>query len=175
MRTPAPDQTAAALEPVRTELLRAARAEAGALLAGADDEAAALLDDARAAAREIVDEAHRQGEAEGTAVGCALLARARRTARTRALNVRREVYEELRLRATERVRALRQTAGYAALVDRLNERARQLLGPDAEVTEHPAGGVVAHVAGRRVDYTLDALAAHAVDRIGAEAETLWAP
>ncbi|MFF4603211.1 hypothetical protein ACFY12_10745 [Streptomyces sp. NPDC001339] len=173
MRTPASDRTAAALEPVRGELLRAAHAEAGALLARADEEAAALLKEARAEALAIVESARRQGEAEGAAVGRSVLVRARRTARARELTARREAYEELRLRAVDRVRALRHSAGYPSLLDRLTCRARHLLGPDAQVTEHPAGGVVAHAPGCRVDCTLDALAARALDRLGTAAEALW--
>ncbi|MGW2635202.1 hypothetical protein ACWC2K_38750, partial [Streptomyces chattanoogensis] len=126
-------------------------------------------------AQAIVEDARRQGEAAGTVAGRTALTRARRTARARELTVRREAYEELRLRATERVRALRHTADYASLLDRLGQRARRLLGPDAVVTEHPDGGVVAHASGRRVDCTLDALAARALDRIGTKAETLWEP
>jgi hypothetical protein len=34
---------------------------------------------------------------------------------------------------------------------------------------------VARTSGRRADCTLDALAARALDRLGAETETLWAP
>ncbi|MFG2859185.1 hypothetical protein [Streptomyces sioyaensis] len=175
MRTPAPDAAGAALEPVRAELLRTAHAEARELLARADREAADLLDAARAEGRAILGASRRQGEAEGAAAGRAALVQARRTARARELDVRREAYEELRLRATERVRALRHAADYEAVLDRLARRARRILGPEADVTEHPDGGVVAHAPGRRVDCTLDALAARALDRIGAEAETLWAP
>ncbi|MFD5393269.1 hypothetical protein ACFWJW_03290 [Streptomyces sp. NPDC127097] len=175
MRTPVPDEAGAALEPVRTELLRAANSEARSLLAQADREAADLLDAARAEGEAILDASRRQGEAEGQAAGRAVLIQARRTARARELGVRRKAYEQLRLRATERVRALRDTADYDAVLDRLARCARLLLGPDAEVTEHPDGGVIAHAAGRRVDCTLDALAAHALDRLGSEVETLWAP
>ncbi|MFI7643956.1 hypothetical protein [Nonomuraea sp. NPDC049400] len=39
---------------------------------------------------------------------------------------------------------------------------------------HPDGGVLAEGQGRRVDCTLDALAARAVDALGAEVERLWA-
>ncbi|MFD8544490.1 hypothetical protein [Streptomyces sp. NPDC059649] len=174
MRTPVPGEAGAALEPVRTELLRAAHADARALLARADREAADVLDAARAEERAILDAARRQGEAEGAAAGRAVLLQARRTARARDLGVRREAYEQLRLRAAERVRGLRDTDGYGSVLDRLTLRARGLLGPDADVTEHPDGGVVVRAGGRYVDCTLDALAARALDRIGPEVEKLWA-
>ncbi|ARF53382.1 hypothetical protein B1H19_03670 [Streptomyces gilvosporeus] len=160
---------------MRTELLRAARAEARALLSTADREAADLLDSARAEARTILDASRRQGEAEGEAAGRAALVQARRTARARELAARRDAYEQLRLRATEHVRALRHTADYGSVLDRLALRARQLLGPDTEVAEHPDGGLVAHAAGRRVDFTLDALGARALERLDTDVETLWAP
>lgn len=175
MRTPAPDEAGAALQPVRAELLRAAHAEAAGLLARAERDAADLLDDARTEARTILDEARREGETQGGAAGRDLRARALRQARAQELAARREAYEELRRRVTERVRELRHAPDYASVLERLTAHARRLLGPDAEVTVQPGGGVVAHAPGRRVDCTLDALAARALVRADVEAETLWAP
>ncbi|MEU9124982.1 hypothetical protein AB0C96_34930 [Streptomyces sp. NPDC048506] len=175
MTRPAPDHAAAALEPVRDRLLRSARAAAEELLARADCEAEALLDAARAQAAAILDDARRQGEADAARGRTAELTRVGRITRARELGVRRHGYEELRRRTTERVRELRHTADYPAIRDRLYQRARRLLGPDADITEHPRGGFVAQARGRRADCTLDALAARALDRFGAEAETLWAP
>ncbi|WP_127361142.1 V-type ATP synthase subunit E family protein [Actinacidiphila soli] len=175
MRPPAPDQAASALQPVRERLLRSARADAEELLARADQEAGALLDAARAQAAAILDDARKQGEADAAQGHTAELTRVRRTTRARELAVRRQAYEELRRRTTERVRELRHTPDYPAIRDRLTRRARRLLGPDCEVAEHPGGGIVAHAPGRRADCTLDALAARALDRLGAQTETLWAP
>jgi vacuolar-type H+-ATPase subunit E/Vma4 len=162
-----------ALAPVRAELLRAARADAEELLARADDEAAGLLRQARADALAVREQARRQGEADGAAASRDLRTRARREARHRVLGARREAYEELCRRATERVRALRRSADYPMAVEALAGRARGLLGPGAEVVPQPDGGVVARTAGKRVDLTLDALAARALDGIGAEIESLW--
>ncbi|MFC4463626.1 hypothetical protein ACFPH6_03240 [Streptomyces xiangluensis] len=173
--TPATDQTTDALRPVREELLRAAHADAEALLARTEREAAALLDQARAEARAILDEARRQGESDGADAARDLLVRARREARSRALAARRKSYDELRLEAAERVRELRGTDGFASLRERLEHRARVLLGADAEVSEHADGGVVARVPGRRVDLSLTALADRALDRMGAEVRRLWEP
>ncbi|MEU2158298.1 hypothetical protein ABZ532_25365 [Streptomyces sp. NPDC019396] len=175
MRSPAPDHQPAALEPVRERLLRAARADAVELLARADREAEALLEEARAQAAAILDDARRQGETDAARGSTAELTRVRRTIRARELGVRRQAYEELCSRATERIRGLRHTADYPAIRDRLRRRARRLLGPEAEVAEHPGGGIVAQAPGRRGDCTLDALAARALDRLGAEAESLWTP
>jgi len=173
--TPAPEQVTAALEPLRAELLRAAQADAAALLDRAERQAAAVTEAARAEAETILAEARSQGEADGAKAAAAALARARRTARSRELAVRREAYEELRRRATEAVLVLRHSPDYPAALDRLGRRARQLLGPGADITEDPGGGVLARAPGRRADLTLDASATRALDGLGAEAETLWTP
>lgn len=175
---PAPDRAAAelaALEPVRAELLRAARADADTLRAQASREAAALLDRARAEAQEILGGARQQGAADGAVTARAIRTRAHRAARTRRLTARREAYAELRDRATMRVRALRHSADYPTVLDHLASRASRLLGSGAQVTEDPAGGVLARAAGRHVDCTLDALAARALDRLGGKVQTLWEP
>ncbi|WP_405577270.1 hypothetical protein [Streptomyces sp. NBC_01092] len=175
MTTPAPDQTADALHPVRVELLRAAHSDAEAVLARAEREADTLLGQARAEARSILDEARRQGEADGADSARDLRVRARREARSGTLAARRESYEELRRAAAERVRELRGTSDYTSLRERLERRARVLLGPGAEVSEHADGGVVGHAPGRRVDLSLTALADRALERMGAEVRSLWEP
>jgi vacuolar-type H+-ATPase subunit E/Vma4 len=175
MTTPAPEQTTDALSPVRAGLLRAAHADAEALLARSEREAAALLDQARAEARAVIDEARRQGEADGSDAARDLLVRARREARSRTLAARREAYRELRREAAERVRALRGSDDYASLRALLEQRARVLLGSAAEIVEHTDGGVVARAPGRRVDLSLATLADRAVDRMRGEVRNLWEP
>lgn len=177
MTQPLPEQAVAALAPVRAELLRTARAEARELLDCADQEAEALIAEARAKAGSLLEEARRVGERDGAAAARDIRARARRTARARELAARGQAYEELRSRAVMRVRERWDTASRPADVFHglLRECARRLLGPDAEVTEAPDGGMVAQLPGRRADYTLDALTARAVDRLGGEVETLWSP
>ncbi|MFE1975332.1 hypothetical protein [Streptomyces hygroscopicus] len=173
---PTSDQAMTALAPVRAALLRTARDEAQGLLDRADREVAALLGEARATARSLLEEASRQGERDGAAAARSIRAGARRVARARTLAVRREAYEELRRRAFARGRALREDpAAYPAVRDWLRQRALRLLGPDAEVTEAPDGGVVGRSAGRRAECTLDGLTARALDRLGAEVEALWSP
>lgn len=177
-RQPLPDEAVAALAPVRAKLLHTASAEARELLDRADQEAEALIAEARATARSLLEEAQRAGERDGVAAARDIRARARRTARARELAARGQAYEELRSRAVMRVRETWDTTACPDrpdLLDRLRQHAQQLLGPDAEVTEAPDGGLVAQLAGRRADYTLDALTARAVDRLGPEVETLWSP
>jgi vacuolar-type H+-ATPase subunit E/Vma4 len=171
----AANQLAGALAPVGDQLLRTARADAERLLARADRSAQELLEDARAHAESLLDEARRQGEADAARERGAELTRVHRIIRARELAARRQAYDELCRRTTRRVRELRQSAEYPAIRERLYERARRLLGPRAEIAEHEAGGVVARAPGRRADCTLDDLAARALDRLGARAETLWIP
>ncbi|GAA2363468.1 hypothetical protein [Streptomyces cuspidosporus] len=173
MTQPLPHQAEAALAPVRTALLSAAAAEARELLDRADREAGALIAEARDRARSLLEDARRQGERDGAAAARGIRARARGTARARELATRGRIYEDLRSRALARVREAWDATTRPADLGLLRSRARRVLGPDTEVTEAPGGGVVARLADRRADYTLEALTARAVDRLGAEVETLW--
>ncbi|WP_346113884.1 hypothetical protein, partial [Nonomuraea maheshkhaliensis] len=94
----------------------------------------------------------------------------RREARRLVLSARRDALEELRSRAGSAVRDLR---GDRALLHRLRDLVRDRLGAGATVTEHPDGGIVGQAPGRRVDAGLPALAARAIDELGAEVERLW--
>jgi vacuolar-type H+-ATPase subunit E/Vma4 len=165
-------EQADALDPVRTELLRAAHESADAVLAQAGSDAEATLRKARAEAAVILDEARRQGEADGTSAAEDERTRARRDAWALELAARSEVYAELRRRVSEGVRQA--PMDRRVLRARLEARARALLGPDAMVTASPDGGVTAVAPGRRTDLTLTRLADRALDRLGMEAESLWA-
>ncbi|MFD0274262.1 hypothetical protein ACFVHB_10180 [Kitasatospora sp. NPDC127111] len=168
----APPQ-ADALEPVRAELLRAARAEAEALRVEARRKAEEIVAGARAEAEAVLDRARRHGEADGRAAAAGEVARARRAARTTELTAQGEAYAELRHRATERVRELYEAD--SAVAAGLIERARGCLGAEARITAHPEGGLLATVPGRLIDFGLPTLVQRALDRLGAEAETLWCP
>ncbi|GHF07718.1 MULTISPECIES: hypothetical protein [Streptomyces] len=170
-----PVQDAGALGPVRAELLRTARAEGEAQLARAREEAAAAVREARAAAEEILAAARRRGAADGAAAAAAELAGARRAARHLLLTARRDAYDQLCDCVVQQVRDLRRSTDYPRLRRRLEARARALLGPGASLTEPSGGGVLALAPGRRVDLTLEAVAARALDRLGPEAEDLWTP
>jgi vacuolar-type H+-ATPase subunit E/Vma4 len=163
----------AALGPVRDELLRAARADARALLARADRDAENLLARARAEAAALLEEARRRGEADGVSAARDVLAHARREARGRELAARREAYEELGRRVLDHVRELRDSPDHPAVLTALRTRAHRLLGPGAEITVQPDGGLVARRDGRLLDYSLDTLAARAWAAAGADAEELW--
>ncbi|WP_314251728.1 hypothetical protein [Streptomyces sp. DSM 40907] len=162
-----------ALEPARTELLRAAREAADALLAEAAEDARRVLAAGRDEAAAILERARLQGRADGAAFAAAEVVRARRRAYALELAVRKEMYEELRRRVTEGV--LHAPADRAALRSRLEARARAVLGPGASVTAVADGGVLAEAPGRRVDLTLASLAERALERAGLETEILWVP
>ncbi|MBE1494018.1 vacuolar-type H+-ATPase subunit E/Vma4 [Amycolatopsis lexingtonensis] len=166
-------RTTTALAPVRAELLRRAETEADTVLAAAEADARRTTEDAEARARDILDHARAQGRADGASQRAAELTRVRRDLRTADLEVRRQAYEHLRDEAVEAVRRLRDAPDYPELLERLTTRARELLGPDAVVTEHPAGGIVAETATRRLDLTLATVAVRAFERVAADVERLW--
>jgi|UPI0003FB5128 hypothetical protein len=162
-----------ALEPVRAELIRAARADAEAVLARARADADERVRAARAQAESLLEQARQEGVRDGAAEVAGEHVRARQDAWSRELAARAEVYADLRGKVHARVRAA--LTNDAALVARLQERARVLLGSDALITTAEDGGVTAQASGRRMDLTADALTDRALARLGAEAETLWAP
>jgi flagellar biosynthesis/type III secretory pathway protein FliH len=157
-------------------LLDDARAVARRALKAADDEARARIAQAQAEADALLARARAQGEAEGRLEAGLEEARERTLARMEVLAARREAYEELRRRARAAALALRSEAGYDELLEQLAAAARRDLGEDAELEIDPPqdGGVRASADGRRVDYTLVALADRCVDDLGAGLKRLWA-
>jgi vacuolar-type H+-ATPase subunit E/Vma4 len=162
-----------ALRPVGSALLARARADADRVLADADAAAADVLARAQGEADAILAEARAQGEADAAGVLATERARARRQARSVVLVAQREALEALRSQVLMRVAALRDDPAYPAWRDRLGDRARAVLGPDAVVTEHPDGGVVGEASGRRLAFTLEGLADQAIQALGVEVEELW--
>ncbi|MFH8387206.1 hypothetical protein ACH4E7_40910 [Kitasatospora sp. NPDC018058] len=160
-----------ALAPVRAELLRAARADAEQALAEARHDAERALAAARAEAAAVLYWAVQAGTEEGEAVAAAENAQAARAARARELAAQGEAYTELCRRVAERVRERYESEPGTA--ERLARRARYLLGPDARITAHPDGGLLATAPGRLVDLGTPALVRRALDRLGPEAGTLW--
>ncbi|MGW2183208.1 hypothetical protein ACWCXX_35200 [Streptomyces sp. NPDC001732] len=162
-----------ALDPVRTELLRAARASAAAVRDRARADAAETLRAAHAAAEEVLARARDLGATEGIAEAERGRVRAVQDAWAAELAARAEVYAELRCAVREGVR--RALAESPPAQARLAETARALLGAGVRVTAAAGGGVTAEVPGRRVDLSADALAERALSRLGARAEVLWEP
>lgn len=162
-----------ALDPVRAELLRAARASADTVLDRARADADETLRAARGRAEAMLARARDLGEADGAARADRERVRAAQDAWAVELAARAEVYA--RLRAGVRAGVRRALAEGTVPVERLAEAARALLGPEARITAAAGGGVTAEVLGRRVDLSADALADRALERLGARAETLWGP
>lgn len=162
-----------ALVPLRAELLNRAAADAEATLAQANAEARAVLEAAEREAGAMLDDARAAGAAEAAAAKATERARTRRAHQSAIFAARRNAYEQLGRRATDAVRALRDEPGYPALRTRLASRAADILGADAVVTEDPAGGIVAQAAGRRLDLSLTAFAARALERVDGGVDGLW--
>jgi vacuolar-type H+-ATPase subunit E/Vma4 len=175
MTAPLSAEGVAALGPVRAALLGRACADGEALLAAADADAAAAVAAAREQAAAAVTEARAQGERDAATVRTAARARARRQARAVVLQAQRAAYDELRRRSRAAAGRLRTEPGYPDLLERLTTAARAQLGAAAVVREHPEGGVVAEIPGRRVDLSLGVLAERIVDGLGPQVEALWAP
>jgi hypothetical protein len=163
------------LDAASEALLADASAVAERALAEADDEAERQLAQARAEGDSLLARARKQGEAEGRLESGREEARERTLARMEVLAARREAYEELRRRARAAVLALRSEPAYEELLERLTKAARRDLGEQAELEVDPpqAGGVRASAEGRRVDYTLVALADRCVEGLGAGLKRLW--
>ncbi|WNM32129.1 hypothetical protein RKE30_17775 [Streptomyces sp. Li-HN-5-11] len=162
-----------ALDPVRAQLLRAARAEADAVLERARADADETLRTARATAEQVLAQARDLGAADGHAAAARERVRAVEEAWSRELTARAEVYAQLRAGIRSGVR--RALAGGAVPSGRFEEAAEALLGADARVTPAPDGGVTADVPGRHLDLSADTLADRALARLGARVESLWGP
>ena len=168
-----PDVPPDALDPVRAELLRTARASADAVLERARADADDTLRRARGTADAVLARARERGAAEGAAGAERERERAARDAWAAELAARAAAYTALRDAVRAGVR--RALAGDEAARSAVAAAARDALGPGARVTAVAQGGVTAELPGRRADLSADALADRALDRLGARAETLWEP
>jgi vacuolar-type H+-ATPase subunit E/Vma4 len=161
-----------ALAPVRAALLTRARAEAERELSAAHLDAEATLARARAQARSILDAAAEEGRADAVTSIAAEHEKARRQARAIELAAQRQSYDELLQRVTAAVaRAFAEPGRREQLVAAIQAQ----LGPRAIVRDTPGGGVTGEIAGRLVDLGARPVAGRAVDALGDEVRSLWAP
>ncbi len=165
----------AALAPVRAHMLRRASDQADQILSDARHEAAAILSRARLSAERAVAQAQDEGRREGAKLAAEVRSRARDDAMSPLLIAQCEMHEELRRTVRAAVAGLREQPGYDQLLARITELARQAAGPDAVVTESPAGGVVARADGVLVDCSLPRLADRALEELAGDIRALWAP
>lgn len=170
--TPLAPEANAALAPLRQALRTNAKEQAAEIRDGAGREAAGLLASAREQAAAILAEATQAGADEARSQAALRSSRVRREAQELVLAQRNAVLAELRRRLKERVSTLQDDPRYPALVARLTEHCRRLLGPSTRVSESPSGGVVAEAGTRRLDLSFPVLAELALDSMPGESE-LW--
>jgi vacuolar-type H+-ATPase subunit E/Vma4 len=130
---------------------------------------------ARTDVEQLVAEARSAGERDAAGDVQRLVAGARRAARAEALAARNEMYEQLRADVLTKVLALRGSAGYRRLLERLSSELKAQLGAGAtlEVDPDPAGGVIARDGTRLVDCSLPVLARRCLAALGPQVEELW--
>jgi hypothetical protein len=155
------------LAPLRTALIELSRADAARMLAAADEDAADTLARADGEIRQLTAAARKQAADDAAELLARQQSRRDRAARAVELRARRAAYDELVRRAHLEADGL---ARERAVHDRLADLARAALGPEASVRDDGDGGVVAELAGRRVEYSLRALADEAVAALLAEQE-----
>lgn len=161
------------LDPVRAALLDDARHAASDIVRAASADADQTVAAARHDTDEALERVRRRAEATARARAERAQEDARRAANTELLRTRDALQREVADRIRDAVSRLPDDPRYPALLDRLEQLARQQLGPDAEIVPDPDGGLVATAGGRRVDYRLPALADRASDAIADEVVTLW--
>ncbi|TDW30138.1 hypothetical protein [Cryobacterium psychrophilum] len=163
----------AALAPVREALLATARKTAAQIQEDAQAQAQVLLDAAHGEADRIRAGAAATGESAGRSQAALRSARTRRQAHETVLTQQNNLFLELRREVAESATALRSDPRYPDLLDRLTERARAALGPDATLTESSDGGGIAERGSRRLDLSLPTLALSTLDSLSAEISPLW--
>lgn len=161
-----------ALAPLAAELLRAAREEADAVRSRAGAEAAAATAAAREQAEDLLAAARAEGLREAARQARTERIRTERETRRLVLAAQRDALDELGNRARQAAAELRQDRD---LLARLRALVAERIGQDAEVTEHPDGGIVGDAPGRHIDARLPVLAERAIEELGAEVERLWLP
>jgi cell division septum initiation protein DivIVA len=161
------------LAPVRAALLEAAERDAARTVAAGRADAEAVLSSAAHDADGLRNRARAEGAADGRRVLETARARAGRRARATVLRAQGEVHARLRQEVRAAAARLREDPGYPALRERLVAEALTTLGPEATVTESPAGGVIAEAPGRTADLTLPALADRLLDSMAAEVVGVW--
>jgi hypothetical protein len=160
-----------ALDPLRTALLGAARAEAEQLRRSAAQEGEALVGRAQEQAARVLDAAGAEGEAEGRELAARAALLAEQRARAVVLQAQHAAYRQLVVAAGRAVaRALREPDRRTALTCALRRR----LGGEAEVGDTADGGLWAQAPdGRTVDASVGTLVARAME--GLDLEQLWSP
>ncbi len=156
----------AALAPVETQLLRDAVAAGRRIVADARLDAAAQIAAARTRADDLVVQARAEGRAAAGTLAAEERNSGRQAARAVLLDADRRAYDEVADRIRAAVRGMRDEPGYGKIREQLAALARSTAGPEASITEHPDGGVLAAGPGITVDCSLPRLADLAVAALG---------
>lgn len=163
------------LDAYRRARLDEARAAARRVEAETEAASRARLEDATQAAEAILARARAEAAAEADRDGATAMARERRNARRLVLEAQRAAYEDMIERVRAGALALRSKPAYGQLLEGLERSARRRLGDVPVVVQEstPGGGIIAEADGRRLDYSLAALADRCAGELGAEVERLW--
>ena len=167
------EKAMAALQPLRRRLLECARADAEREIAEAEREAQRVLAEARNQAQ-LAETARAAGRAAAETVSAQRRAALQRELRGAVLAARRDIYQRRCRRGTEAVLRLRDDPAYPHWAAALRAAARATLGADAQLREHPTGGVVAEAGQRCVDLSLAGIAARVLDDTTAQVGEPWA-
>jgi hypothetical protein len=89
------------------------------------------------------------------------------------LAARRDIYQQWCRRGTEAVLRLRDDPAYPHWATALRAAAQATLGADAQLREHPTGGVVAEAGQRCIDLSLAGIAARVLDDTTAQLDEPW--
>lgn len=164
-------KAAAALEPLKAELLRRAHAAADEHLQKAAAEDAATVAQAKGQAALLLEGARQEGIAEASVLVAAKRAHSRRQAREVVLRAHAEVLEELRRRSMAAAAQLITEPGYSELRNRLIDYVRNQLGEEAVISDAATGGVIGTVPGRRLDCSFATLVEQALTERAAHPNT----
>jgi len=162
-----------ALQPMRRHLLECARADAEREITEAEQEAQRVLAEARNQAAQLAEAARAAGRAAAETVSAQRRAALQRELRGAVLAAQRDLYQRWCRRGTEAVLRLRDDPAYPRWAAALRATAQATLGADAQLREHPTGGVEAEAGQRCMDLSLAGIAARVLDDMTAQVDEPW--
>ena len=162
-----------ALAPLRTYLTTTAQNDANAANHAAQTQANTLVTQAESERDRIIAEAVDEGKRTAQAAANLTSARVRREANEVVLSQREEIRQRLRATVEKTASAVHADERYPRLRTRLVARGHALLGPDAAISEIPAGGILVETRSRRLDLSLPTIATGVLDDMTSEVSQLW--
>ncbi len=163
----------AALQPMRRHLLERAQADAEREIEEAEHEAQRILAEVRNQAAQLAETARAAGRAAAETVSAQHRAALQRELRGAVLAAQRDIYQQRCRHGTEAVLRLRDDPAYPQWAAALRAAAQATLGADAQLNEHPTGGVVAEAGQRCIDLSLAGIAARVLDDTTAQTGEPW--